>query len=70
MTKEEYSKKSIRRYTKVLPRGSKQEISESIKEKYTDVDNVWNGKVYKKKIVNAIVRRYNKIQKKRQPLSK
>lgn len=63
MNKANYSRESISRMTTVLPRGTRQEIAEETNEPYTTVANVWQGRQYKKNIVDAIERRYRKVAK-------
>lgn len=63
ITQANYSKSSIGELTRVLPRNTKQKIADSTKETYTTVANVWSGKQYKKKVVDAIIKEYNKVMR-------
>ena len=57
MKKEEYNYQSIRKYVTVLPKGELQNISRKLGIEYTKVQSVANGRVYKKYIVDEIIRR-------------
>lgn len=64
ITKENYSKIAVKELTDILPRGTRIEIAKKTGEKITTVSNVWNGRQYKKNIVDQIVKMYKKVLKK------
>lgn len=64
ITKENYSLSAMKELTEILPDGTRLKIAEKLDESINTVANVWNGKQYKKNIVDEIVKQYRKVLKK------
>ncbi len=54
----------MKELTEILPDGTRLKIAEKLDESINTVANVWNGKQYKKNVVDEIVKQYRKVLKK------
>lgn len=59
-----YSKEKMKYVTEILGYGMKKKIQEELGETPATVDNVWSGKIYNKRIVDAIISAYKKTLRK------
>ena len=64
ITKENYSLSAMKELTEILPSGTRIQVANKTGETIDTVANVWNGKQYKKNIVDEIVKQYRKVLKK------
>jgi len=64
ITKENYSLSAMKGLTEILPDGTRLEIAKKTGETVNTVANVWNGRQYKKNVVDEIVKQYRRILKK------